>query len=410
MGKQSSRLIYRKKDHKDIYFQEKYHRAMYLGNRLLWKKLYKIIPYISFDGDDRSMCIKLLFVNEKITIKKLNLNGEEFSDFNLVRGDNTIGYFLKDTSWVFSKNGQIFLRTPRMTSSRFSSRLGYTLTKKCFLGVAMDQSGLDHRIYSRDINSYENNGSGSFWKFGELISGYLNPKLDIFVEKTQAEGYDRYVVCDAKNLNNRLHSFDYFYETKFLGVSNNTVYVFVRDWSAVSNKKSQVQGYNYIDNTDGISYSEIKKDFYFSIMQTFYKNEKFIVYCLEENSIQGLIEKKLQIYETTNFLSFVKVETPQSITVKDMDSDEEYTISFDSTIDGDVYLQPYCTLDNTYYFDEDGVMHDDDGCLIVRNINETGFKKIVIVYFDNFYFRQSDNNFCQILIYEEEDVEGPLLQ
>lgn len=39
MGMQSSRMIYRGKDHKDIYFQGHYHDAMYLGYELLWHKI-----------------------------------------------------------------------------------------------------------------------------------------------------------------------------------------------------------------------------------------------------------------------------------------------------------------------------------------------------------------------------------
>lgn len=39
MGRQSSRLIYNGKDHKDIYFQGHYHDAMYVGSQLVWKKI-----------------------------------------------------------------------------------------------------------------------------------------------------------------------------------------------------------------------------------------------------------------------------------------------------------------------------------------------------------------------------------
>ncbi len=39
MGRQSSRLYYQGKDHKDIYFQGHYHDAMYIGNQLVWEKL-----------------------------------------------------------------------------------------------------------------------------------------------------------------------------------------------------------------------------------------------------------------------------------------------------------------------------------------------------------------------------------
>lgn len=40
MGKQSSRLYYQGKDHKDIYFQGHYHDAMYVGSQLVWEKIY----------------------------------------------------------------------------------------------------------------------------------------------------------------------------------------------------------------------------------------------------------------------------------------------------------------------------------------------------------------------------------
>ncbi len=40
MGKQSSRIYYRGKDHKDIYFQGNFHEKMYIGSNLVWEKLY----------------------------------------------------------------------------------------------------------------------------------------------------------------------------------------------------------------------------------------------------------------------------------------------------------------------------------------------------------------------------------
>ena len=43
MGKQSSRLYYQGKDHKDIYFQGHYHDAMYVGSELVWEKINETI-------------------------------------------------------------------------------------------------------------------------------------------------------------------------------------------------------------------------------------------------------------------------------------------------------------------------------------------------------------------------------
>lgn len=39
MGKQSARIYFRGKDHKEIYYQGHYHDAMYIGNTLVWEKL-----------------------------------------------------------------------------------------------------------------------------------------------------------------------------------------------------------------------------------------------------------------------------------------------------------------------------------------------------------------------------------
>lgn len=405
MGRQSSRLIYQGKDHKDIYFQGKYHKAMYLGNQLLWKKLQKIIPYVSYDGDNKVMCIKLLFADEKAVVKVVNLTGEGFSDFNLVRGDNAVGYFLKDTSWVFSKNGWSFLQTPKMSASYINGFLGYAMSSNTFMGVgALIGGGVsDYSVLSRSISSFEDFGNSPIDQFGALISGYIKPTTGIFVEKTSYAAYQYYLVTNSTH--SRLHAFDYSNETKFLGAKDVGGYpsIYVLTYRYAFDSRPGIEEYTLSNNGTRKYLASAQKDFYFNIMSTFYHDRKFIVYSSENG--------KLQIYETKNdFMSFTEVETPQSIVVKDMDSDGKYTISFDSTVSGDVYLQPYCTLDNTFYFDEDGVMHDNDGCLFTQNINEKGFKKIVTIYFDNFYFRQSENNFCQILIYEEEDIEPPLFE
>lgn len=38
MGRQSSRIYFKRNDHKEIYYQGKYHKAMYIGNELVWEK------------------------------------------------------------------------------------------------------------------------------------------------------------------------------------------------------------------------------------------------------------------------------------------------------------------------------------------------------------------------------------
>ncbi len=78
MGKQSSRLIYRGKDIKDLYYMGKRIFKMYKGNQLVWEKLIGD-EYLIFDGIYTNM--RILDMDEKeayrtITLRKWANNGE----------------------------------------------------------------------------------------------------------------------------------------------------------------------------------------------------------------------------------------------------------------------------------------------------------------------------------------------
>lgn len=47
MGKQSSRIYFQGKDHKDIWFRGNYHNSMYIGSQLVWKKIIEKYCVIS---------------------------------------------------------------------------------------------------------------------------------------------------------------------------------------------------------------------------------------------------------------------------------------------------------------------------------------------------------------------------
>lgn len=47
MGKQSSRIYFQGKDHKDIWFKGNYHNSMYIGSQLVWKKIIEKYCVIS---------------------------------------------------------------------------------------------------------------------------------------------------------------------------------------------------------------------------------------------------------------------------------------------------------------------------------------------------------------------------
>lgn len=64
MGKQSSRMIYRGKDHKDIFFQGHYHDAMYKGTELVWHKIRRE-GYYSIIVRTKMREMLVLIFNEK---------------------------------------------------------------------------------------------------------------------------------------------------------------------------------------------------------------------------------------------------------------------------------------------------------------------------------------------------------
>lgn len=141
MGKQSSRLIYREKDHKDIYFKGKYHWAMYKGSKLVWEKLagdeYFVTSCTSRKGGIRTLVVdipnkdyfELLPRHEGIvlynnldfcfglgdhngkehvfaTIDGLHYKlGDEFERENLSVGDSAFYGFTKDSLYyIFEKH------------------------------------------------------------------------------------------------------------------------------------------------------------------------------------------------------------------------------------------------------------------------------------------------------------------
>lgn len=141
MGKQSSRLIYKEKDHKDIYFKGKYHWAMYKGSKLVWKKLagdeYFVTSCTSREGGMRTLVVDIpnkdyfellprhegiiLYNNSDFcfglgdyngkehifaTIDGLHYKlGDEFERENLSVGDSAFYGFTKDSLYyIFEKH------------------------------------------------------------------------------------------------------------------------------------------------------------------------------------------------------------------------------------------------------------------------------------------------------------------
>lgn len=411
MGKQSARIYYQGKDHKDIYFQGNYHVAMYKGSQLVWKKIYggKHIPYIAYEG--RKRIIKIAYIEDKETF--IVNNSKKFVSYedHIIRGKNIVGFVTVTGRPIYSKDGMTFkadeeiktipyglntLNVISTDSPPYSCQVD-TILWRCW-GRLKNSTGSRYFLVSTNIKTSESEIVGGYSPENSSylipISGILNPDLNIGlykrINKNQTDMF-----CYDEN-GDSLHmgavSTEPGIDRTFaiLGANEDYIYTYFLDfystgWKKIVGKSSISDG----SNTNNITTSNID---YKNIQSSLYKDGKFIVYF----STNG----KLEIYTTENFLSFAKKELRSSVEIYDITSKEMKIISFDSDVSGDFYIQPYCNLDNTYYFDDNGIMRENNGCLFTcTQVDDDGAnRREAMFYFDNFYFEESENNFCELPI------------
>lgn len=421
MGKQSARLYYDGKDHKEIYFQGNYHMAMYKGGHLVWKKITegKHIPYIFKEGNN--LVLKVLYVKGRTTVTVGNSKKFVSSRDTLVRGEKIVGFVVTNGTIVFSKDGKIFETIPLEIENEFEYEENYTKEFSTY-SAQNDDFFWFARIYKHDgsgirdyvtvITNTKNsmsNGVGVYiennYAGGKIISGIINPNIGKFIARFYFfDGTKQWeTACLYSLTKSNIINYSFIFSSGgtaadstyyILGSDSQYLYayakilymhtVYERRFEKIAlsdNKSTSTKLYN----------DDLEKNYYQYIKSSLYKNGKFIVYC----SVNG----KLEIYTTNDFLEFTKIRTNKSISIHDISSGKNIILSFDSEISGDWYMQPYCNLDNTYYFDENGDMQDDTGCLFCatkENVEVGITPRRAMFYFDNFYFRESEGNFCEI--------------
>lgn len=413
MGKQSARMYYDGKDHRDIYFKGNYHRAMYKGGQLVWKKITegKRIPYIFKEEDN--LVLRVLYIDGRTTVTVGN--SKKFVSYRdrLVRGKNMVGLVVTNGQIVYSIDGENF-KAIEGTSGREENEgmEGYHYSSQIdnFFWFYKEITKYGDRFYLVDTDT-ETKVTKKILEWTikdgnniEIISGVINPDLNtaLFIRHSHMEGqspsYTR-SPCSYNRETGEIVYYSYsgapYYDIPaiILGSDGEYIYTYTTRYnSSIKKEKTYVTKYkigekNFVYSKD-VEESEIP---YRHIKSSLYKNGKYIVYCS--------VFRKLEIYTTNDFLEFTKISTNRSITIHDVSSGKNIVLSFDSEVSGDWYMQPYCNLDNTYYFDENGDMHDDTGCLFCateENVEAGIVPRRAMFYFDNFYFRESEGNFCEI--------------
>ncbi len=139
MGKQSARLYYQGKDHKDIYFRGNYHTAMYIGSLLAWEKLYEN-TYIEdgeylVDIDSRAASTVSEYIKYVIppTISPYKRNSTHYFS-------NDIAFNAIAADMYYSENlKQVYKKTASESIESIGANLGrYSMSGNIFFRVYFD--------------------------------------------------------------------------------------------------------------------------------------------------------------------------------------------------------------------------------------------------------------------------------
>ena len=204
MGRQSSRLIFQGKDHKDIYYQGHYHDAMYLGNQLLWEKLYgKLEPVLYEDitteipEEHKKIHVKDMIstVYGKVVFKCNNMedlgkNGSAcLAPYDVaISGTNTA--VIRD---VISISGDFIMVNPygeiyHSTLEGFYPNVLASAYVYAFTGF----------LY---FTNYANVGAGYFvntMEMADVRNGYIKKGLQYYVDGNPVERDDHYMYCSIE--------------------------------------------------------------------------------------------------------------------------------------------------------------------------------------------------------------------
>lgn len=126
MGKQSSRIYYKEKDHKDIFFKGTYHQKMFKGKNLVWEKLYRYFLWSSyfsiFDLDSKNI-IKNKSEIFSLSNVKNNLSYGLGELFNKETNERCFGITKDGLIWVTIKEIDIWSKSNSYNSGVFSTSL-----------------------------------------------------------------------------------------------------------------------------------------------------------------------------------------------------------------------------------------------------------------------------------------------
>lgn len=278
MGTQSSRLYFDGKDHKDIYYQGKYHTAMYKGNTLLWAKTeFENISCPNYPLYMKEIDGELYGIYDTGYIWKLASSRKDFGLYAYSIVSNGISAHWVGDNAIFQEN-KIFPPSTSEECFRF-----YYIKENKSIGV---QTLTDNKVISEVSKTVTNwkheagyagfvkytGSSLNDWSYDSYILGslnsavgyanieeylYLNPKrVDTFVVSADMSVYNKPTVYAVANDKKNQCVYTLCKEKTWLGTASTRVYKIKEnngktELSFVSTPKRNFLEYADIDVIDG---------------------------------------------------------------------------------------------------------------------------------------------------------------
>lgn len=405
MGKQSSRMIYRGKDHKDIFFQGRYHDAMYKGMELIWHKIrkegyysiivktktkemfvlifsektgeFEEIMKIENNVESDAYYVELLVAmdSERIYVSTLgidsllasSIDGINFENTNLEYEENIelllCSNYHSDYLWRFRRSSNSVWLTKNVVSFKNGTLSVNTKSNDTHLGrfAATWEDANMGDTYGRNAKIGMHVHNITHYPLSE--NEFRVTTIMYYDVENETSGEICKITAYGTNV------------SKFFCINN--MYIF---FITISDKEDNHKRYVYYSN-DGINYEnslmDTGKGNHFNASRPDFIFYRGGIYYMYGGAKSGNIGAPATLVLTKDFIHFSIKDIPNRIYV----GTKEYNIASFMPIEYNSATQ------NAIYFFNGERSTPEDGMLLTGASNRK-----LLLYFDNMFFRESGGN------------------
>lgn len=406
MGKQSARLYYQGRDHKDIYYNGAYHNAMMFNGELVWRKLrdeeHYVINIQRFEGSAQSWNYfeAILYPKKRVMHVKSLLDMMYFShNDEMVFGNYHRTQSTSNSNIVISSSdAKLYRRNSVMdylSGGVIPVRGGFLYVNNTDYRTSLVRIGADGTVNERKIGKIAHEHPKCAYIGGECPDGAVitrnNGTLILRIDGTVSPRLDTvsYSVCGY----------------------GNGMYVLLQALRGVNGNNYQYGLYACVIRPDHTwrQYAAPISYYYSSKMiAMLYRGDKFLIY-IHAAAYAGANER-LRIFETRDFRHFNEVPVSvKKLSVGYVNSGAGYShidLILDSSAqeeDGHYRCPDYVISNNACFKNQKKV--DSDGLVFFIQGHEYSGYVYTTVYIDNLYFEESDGNFAVYGVNDVGDIQ-----